>query len=793
MSSTTSVLGAIGAMQTLVENFPMSLLALFKGKQYTCVFDFMIDLLQACGVDMNKITEYLIENIYGINADLGNGIANIEELILNGEGDEETQNEFLSALEGSIKTILIALLNSIFGCSAVPIIPTKYMDCPTGKTNSPLWINGVYPNDLIIPISYIDPMGILEVSPTSVEGGLYYNVGAKDVYYRKVKGNNILSSSKILSNNNKIYLDLNSNNEIIFKSNNPILENINITVGYIPANIPNMQIWDCDIKIGTTESDKPFKLHPINGAMIKWITINGSETGINSINGKINFSKTLSQTVIDYWENNNSYSLTNNIKWGDVKNTEIIMGVSENEGESYVYEEVAFNGEYNKECMSATRMDFKPSNVTEKSPEFIVIYDSPNPNNLYKTMDMNAFIWFCIKKGNNAPQVEKNHMMWNTRLWAKKRGIELNDEIWNKWFSSKGGMGSEFDTKDNYLEPILQITPKVENGLYSMSVSFPAQRYYGTIVNSSLFKFNVDYLGNIQILKPKQMLAGLVRYLLGGTLSTLSSIEFNYTQNLIKSKLSSAIKQIIEADDMEVEDCYTSFSNEEFDSMMEDMLISRYNSTYYGGETTTVKTHNIEDYIRQINSINQNTKQEGNITAIKKIITEVTATPATEAYAEYGFEMSYDGNIMKKLIWAITMPLIESIFTPQVMLLMMINYRLLGILNLDNVMGSDMKLILNVLLNKMLGLIKQIIKFIKDKIIELLLLFFFEIILPLIVKYMYLIYSEQMEDWLNILRAALKCLPVFIFKLPNVIGAIDEVNYADITTTQNTPESTATC
>ena len=142
-----------------------------------------------------------------------------------------------------------------------------------------------------------------------------------------------------------------------------------------------------------------------------------------------------------------------------------------------------------------------------------------------------------------------------------------------------------------------------------------------------------------------------------------------------------------------------------------------------------------EDYIRQINSINQNTKQEGNITSVKKLITEVTATPGTEAYAEYSFDVSYDGNLMKKLIWAIIMPLIESLFSPQVMLLIIINYGLVGMVRLDSVMSTDMKLILNVLLNKMLGLIKQIIKFIKDKIVELLLTFFFEVILPLIVKY----------------------------------------------------------
>ena len=128
---------------------------------------------------------------------------------------------------------------------------------------------------------------------------------------------------------------MNNDNEILFKINKPVLENINIRVGYIPANIPNLQIWECDIRMGASESITPLKLLPLNGATVKWITINGSETGFSNNNGNFYLSKTLSQSVIDYWENNNSFSLSNNIKWGDVKNKEIIMGAGENNEEIY--------------------------------------------------------------------------------------------------------------------------------------------------------------------------------------------------------------------------------------------------------------------------------------------------------------------------------------------------------------------------------------------------------------------------------------------------------------------------
>ena len=41
--STDKVLGTIGALNTLVENFPMSILDLHKGKTYTSIFDFLMD------------------------------------------------------------------------------------------------------------------------------------------------------------------------------------------------------------------------------------------------------------------------------------------------------------------------------------------------------------------------------------------------------------------------------------------------------------------------------------------------------------------------------------------------------------------------------------------------------------------------------------------------------------------------------------------------------------------------------------------------------------------------------
>ena len=66
--------------------------------------------------------------------------------------------------------------------------------------------------------------------------------------------------------------------------------------------------------------------------------------------------------------------------------------------------------------------------------------------------------------------------------------------------------------------------------------------------------------------------------------------------------------------------------------------------------------------------------------------------------------------------------------------------------------------------------------------------------MPLLIKYEMIILLERITYWLSILKASLKCLPKYTFQRNKIIGAIDNVNYADIIdNNQDTPESMATC
>ena len=96
-----------------------------------------------------------------------------------------------------------------------------------------------------------------------------------------------------------------------------------------------------------------------------------------------------------------------------------------------------------------------------------------------------------------------------------------------------------------------------------------------------------------------------------------------------------------------------------------------------------------------------------------------------------------------------------------------------------------------------MGLIKSLVVWVKNIIVNALLRLFNENVLPLLKNVNLLLISERTQYWLNILYTAYRFLYAShnLFSNTKALGFIDNVNYADIVVenNQNTPESTAIC
>jgi hypothetical protein len=219
--------------------------------------------------------------------------------------------------------------------------------------------------------------------------------------------------------------------------------------------------------------------------------------------------------------------------------------------------------------------------------------------------------------------------------------------------------------------------------------------------------------------------------------------------------------------------------------------------TNYSNNSNKYDTSN---YLTLLDNFNASATKEESITTITKLLEEVKSTTREEGSTEYELTLTGYENFLKNLLWAIIMPIIQSLFTPQVMLLLAINMHLMGISDLRDLKNLDLSKILKALLNQILSLIKVIVRYILDVIIEIILKIFMNRVMPLLIKWMAALQTEKLRYWAELLTSAIQCLAIPIFNLQRykTVGAIDDVRYADIVDYSNnneatTPKSTNNC
>ena len=415
-------------------------------------------------------------------------------------------------------------------------------------------------------------------------------------------------------------------------------------------------------------------------------------------------------------------------------------------------------------------------------------------NQLYKSFDMNAFIWYVAHRGYNYTQVERNKMMWDSRRRAKeKNNITRSTSDWDEWLNSKEAPSGEFKDMGEGLYPILQLGNAEDGGLF---VSFPRQTFITEEdKRKNLYQFNKEYLNSIRIFNPKIMLTYTLEALLGFRLN----VDIQWGDDLLSKKIEAIVRHEIDnVDDMEVNDCFYSFSNEEYDDMLNETIRRKYQAKAYGSDTNPYAKIDVEDVISQLDTINDSATPNNERTMmIEKLVDNVTVTPSSEKFGTATqIILDYNTSWWKEMLMALIMPIVKSIFTPQVMLLFIINFKELGLIDFNKIKNADD--ILAFLIQKMLGIIVSLTRMVKNLFIQMIKEFIEKELMPLIIKEKVLRLKEKLDAWLYLLAGAIETYQRYysfshLFKAKKIIHGLDEVNYADIIPTETVPESGNSC
>lgn len=292
----------------------------------------------------------------------------------------------------------------------------------------------------------------------------------------------------------------------------------------------------------------------------------------------------------------------------------------------------------------------------------------------------------------------------------------------------------------------------------------------------TLIEFNIDYIWSLKLFDKKVVTAQLIDAL-SGCLTV--DLGLSYEHLLVVNEVKKIVQSVIETDDAEVNDCFFSFDNETYNSLMEQSENQYRNLQTFSDGTATNQILDATSLLEQLNNLSDSSTKEEQRTVISGVLRDISGQITNKTYDDqnnFGFNAQL--NFIDNLLNNLSLVLTKIVLSPKVYLLLAVNMKILGKetnLSLEEVLTHFRSLIV--------GLIRTIrdnlFNFIKDQILAM--------IKDLTIEIGTKLSIEQVTNYYNILK---RCIDCFRFKQQSVGFTIDSVNYADIYPQQQSSPTT---
>ena len=220
------------------------------------------------------------------------------------------------------------------------------------------------------------------------------------------------------------------------------------------------------------------------------------------------------------------------------------------------------------------------------------------------------------------------------------------------------------------------------------------------------------------------------------------------------------VKNIINSDDSEVEDCFYKFSNEKYEKLLSNAANKRLNKTdkfYSAKEILSSPTNG--DLVKEEEILHRA------LTNAK-----VTITEGVEEKDKYGIAQNFIFDLIEKLVEAI----VKAVLSPKVLLLFTVNQKIMG--------GKWEEFTFLDMVKAMINIIYSLVKEIRDMILQELFKLVMEMLSPILALLSNALVLEQLDNYAEAIRDIIRNCPFIWFKFKNQLRDthIDNVDYADI-------------
>jgi hypothetical protein len=340
-----------------------------------------------------------------------------------------------------------------------------------------------------------------------------------------------------------------------------------------------------------------------------------------------------------------------------------------------------------------------------------------------------------------------------------------------------------YNKKDNFYCYTKKENPSVGDLVYDSNsaqiTDYTVTKYNDKIqMNRTIFEFNYDYIYSLKLFDTKTLLANIVNSLLG--LSCTVKLSYTSEQQIIKEKIGEIVRKVMQADDSDVSDCFFSFSNDEYNSLLE-KTTEKYTGKYTGPEPYNPVYASVMDSLRNINSPASKNKNQRDI--IGGLIEEISDNTQIKMDINNNHNFKFDHNFINEFLQQTVTEIILQVLSPKVAILYAVNSAING--QVDKIEGMEnlMKDIQNVILS--------IIKEVKNIIIKELYNFMMEKLAPILKLFISKLALETIKAYKDlILNLILNCIPNISFNFNTMGTIIDNVGYADIVPKKERPDDT---
>ena len=289
----------------------------------------------------------------------------------------------------------------------------------------------------------------------------------------------------------------------------------------------------------------------------------------------------------------------------------------------------------------------------------------------------------------------------------------------------------------------------------------------------TVFEFNYDYVMSIKLFDAKVLAHSLMESVLNMNMGISVGLGVRHQEGT--ETIKEIIKNILESDDSEINDCYYTFDNSKYDALLRKAEEKRARQERFGN--VTHETGLFDSVNDILNEYDANAELNEQVDVLHRAITQAAVTVSEGVEESDKFDVEF--NFIFDLIEALTTAIVNSILSPKVLMLLEVNQKIMG--------GTWEKFTLKDLIQALRAIIVAIVKEIRDMVIQELWKLVLKPLEPIIQMLASILLREQLENYADAILEIIRNSPFIWFRFSNKYedSKLDTVDYADIDTSHN--------